>query len=183
MPHLSGITSLPSSYYPVGDLSYYPASVFYPTVGSILPGVPSSPVVPSIPSAPSQPIQPPSAPLEQPAGDADTTVIDSADIPSEQRRQEQSAAGQPQSGPTPLPPANTFPNFPSIPQFPQGSFTFPQIPQFPQISLPSLPQFPQNPSNPPFSQQPVESTPSSFPGNTSEDKGLNDEDTVSVDSA
>ncbi|XP_073957925.1 uncharacterized protein [Choristoneura fumiferana] len=82
------------------------------------------------------------------------------------------------------------PSFPQIPQFPQEPGqgpSFPQIPQFPQGSEqgPSFPQIPQFPQFPPFPQSPnpTPSPPSSFPGATNQDQGLNDEDTISVESA
>lgn len=76
-----------------------------------------------------------------------------------------------------------FPQLPQFPQFPQGSGTpsFPQLPQFPNV--PGFPQFPQFPSNPSNPQQPSLAPPTTFPSANNDDKGLNDEDTISVESA
>ncbi|XP_030035795.2 protein app1 [Manduca sexta] len=194
VPHFAGVSAIQSPFLPVSGATYYPASVFYPPAGGISPIVPSVPAAPGAPSAPAAPSQPASPP-EQPAGDSDSAVIDAADISAQPQQQPQDTP--PQSQTVPIPPASNFPSFPSLPQLPQGTFPqipqlpgsdtiFPQIPQLPQIpqgSLPSLPQFPQLPSNPPFAQSPSPAPPSSFPAADSGDKGLNDEDTISVESA
>lgn len=157
---VSALSPLHTSYYPFASPSYFtPAgAVYYP-----------SPVAPilqqdSIASLPGASFPPQS--IEQPAGDADTAVIDSADFP-EQSTQQPSI---PSEASTPTPPASTpqpiFPGFPSIPSIPQ----LPQLPSFPQF-----PSFPQAPSTPPPNQ-------SAFPSADNNDKGLNDEDTISVES-
>ncbi|CAH0766427.1 unnamed protein product [Diatraea saccharalis] len=195
VPHLSSFAPVQQTYYPVAGGSYIPASsVFYPSLTPLAPEV----AIESLPSYPAgipagvptgnpggQPSGPVSSAPENPASDADTAVVDSAEYPQQQQQQDsqpatEAPASQP-STPQSLPPSN-FPNFPQIPQ---GSPTFPQIPQIPQGSLPSFPQFPQFPSNPLFPQSPSPSPspPSSFPGAPSSDQGLNDEDTISVESA
>ncbi|KAL0901367.1 hypothetical protein ABMA27_006644 [Loxostege sticticalis] len=191
VPQLNQFTQLHPAYYPIGGGSYFPpGSVFYPSISPVAPGLP----VGSIPSFPAgiPAGQAPSAPAEQPAGDADTAVVDSADQPQQPQQDQQQPSEEPaQSQPSmpQQPPASTFPNFPTI-DYPQITGDAPSFPQFPQF--PGLPQFPQFPSNPLFPQNPSPSPPtnfpspappSSFPGSDSVDKGLNDEDTVSVESA
>ncbi|OWR54766.1 hypothetical protein KGM_215786 [Danaus plexippus plexippus] len=170
-------------YQPVLSASYIPSNSFlYPSF---------APVVPQVPSVPVQPPQTvPSRPAEQPQGDEDSAVVDSADFPS---GQQQPSGDRPQSQ-QPQPPIQNNPsqtsldskNMPAVSQIPQFSGPFPQypgqnsqfpgqLPSFPQIpqigsnfpqlpQLPQPPQFPQNPQlpmNPLFPQPPSPSSPSS----------------------
>ncbi|CAG9581579.1 unnamed protein product [Danaus chrysippus] len=181
-------------YQPVISPSYIPSNSFlYPSF---------APVVPQVPSVPVQPPQPaPSRPSEQPQGDEDSAVVDSADFPPSQQ---QPSSDMPQSQ-QPQPPSQNNPsqsldskNMPAISQIPQYPVPFPQypgqnsqfpgqLPSFPQIpqigsNFPQLPQFPQLPMNPLFPQPPSSSAPS-FPSTDSGAQSNNDEDSVSVDAA
>ncbi|GBP94455.1 Protein PELPK1 [Eumeta japonica] len=92
-------------------------------------------------------------------------------------------------------PHPSIPEFPSFPQLTQPSesglpsFTYPSSPQFPSFSPTQLPGlFPNFPPNVPAASEDTSlSGTSSFPGSVSSggdgDKGLNDEDTISVESA
>lgn len=162
---LSGLTSVHSAYYPFASPSIYPTNVYLTTI----PGVAPIPLAP----APVAPLSP-EAPSQMNSGDADTTVVESADQPKSQE-----ASSTPTSAPSKLEqmfqPANTFPNFPSIPQIPQ-------LQESPQDSQSNFPQFPQPSSDDDFSQGPG-AAPPSFLGDNGGNKGFNDEDTVSVESA
>ncbi|XP_046961766.1 protein app1-like [Vanessa cardui] len=183
-PQLSYQISLPH-YQPVVSASYYPNGILYPSLFPAAPIAPVSPISPIgafNPGAPVAPIRPPAQnpglPTEQPAGDEDTAVIESADSSSNQQQ-----PSQPQSPPNfsqASLDSKNMPQFPQIPSSQQFPF-YPQIPQFIQPGFNFPPQqsgFQQNPSSP------QESSPaSSFPAADNTDKGLVDDDSVTVDSA
>ncbi|XP_035455593.2 uncharacterized protein LOC118279863 [Spodoptera frugiperda] len=201
VPQVNSFASLQPAYYPIAAHSYIPTTnVFYPSAASfapvqaLAPGFPAAPAFPSAPAYPSAPESSPApaypgsspSPPSSPSGDADSAVVDSADYNAEQQRQQEPAstpAPQPpapeptQPAPQfpPFPPSNTFPNFPSFPQLPQEPG---QAPSFPQLPQQPIAQYPDN-----IFLQGTSSPPSSFPGANNEDKGLNDADTVSVESA
>ncbi|XP_053616640.1 uncharacterized protein LOC128678832 [Plodia interpunctella] len=197
------------SFYPDGgtffaDGSYLPpgASLF-PSGGALIPGggsyyPPGGILYPTAPAAPITPEQPlsdlPSFP-SQPSGDSDTAVVDSAEFPPEKDDSNQNTKPQspPQSILPGLPPQGSIPppteqpqqdntgvSYPQAPQQPP----FPQIPQYPQepqFPQGSYPQFPQFPSQ--IFPQPTPSPPTSFPSADNSDKGVDDEDSISVDAA
>ncbi|XP_075974507.1 uncharacterized protein LOC142975512 [Anticarsia gemmatalis] len=267
-PYHPGYLSLAGpAHIPAANI-YYPAQPAFPVFGSVapptLPSIPSGPPSPAFPGHPQPPHPPqppkpilpgdkPSPPQHQPAGDADSAVIESAEFAGQRQENPQTTAtpdySTPQSTEAPAPqyPISTFPNFPGIPQIPQEGQTpsfpqfpqnpteqgqtpsfpsnpqfghehgqspaYPTYPQFPQESgqSPSFPSFPQTPQIPSdstqgqvspsypqeqerfpqfpgipqniFSQGPSQAPASSFPGASNVDQGLNDEDTVSVESA
>ncbi|XP_047528245.1 protein transport protein sec31-like [Vanessa atalanta] len=184
-PQLSYQIPLPN-YQPVVSASYYPNGFVYPSLvpaAPIAPGFPISPIGainPVAPVAPSRPpAQSPGLTTEQPAGDEDTAVIESADSSSNQQQ-----SSQPQLPPNFSQTSLDSKNMPQYPQIPGASQQFPFYPQIPQFIQPGFnfpPQqsgFQQNPSFP------QESSPaSSFPAADNTDKGLVDDDTVTVDSA
>ncbi|XP_026758787.1 proline-rich protein HaeIII subfamily 1-like [Galleria mellonella] len=191
--------------FPAGGPFYPPGSILYPPSGPI----PISPIAP--PTVPGQPVA--DFPTGQQDVDSDTTVVDSAEFPPDRQQTETQPAAENKPAEPQLPPASTFPGFPQIPQVPGGTQTFPGVPlgngdsgsspqppqvsddtnnssqqNFQQGSGPQAPQIPQGtpptaPVNPIFSQPPSQSPPSSFPSADNNDQGLNDEDTISVESA
>ncbi|KAG7310531.1 hypothetical protein JYU34_003316 [Plutella xylostella] len=191
----SPIAQIPA-YYPASP-AYYPASpVYYPASPAFYPPgtVVAQPGYP-VPAAPAQPPQPPQQPEPaQPAGDADTAVVDAAPSPGQFQSDD---ATQQATQTQEQPPASTFPSFPNYPQLPQQPVSAagqPIFPQFPQGTIPNLPQFPQLPGFPGFPQGPASPAPQypqgpsstpppSFPAADGGDKGINDEDTISVESA
>lgn len=171
-PAFNYLSGFQSPYYPFAAASYFPqaaGAIYYPPPAPIL----SQENIP-VATGPSFPQQLPQIP-----GDQDTTIIDSAN----QEQSPQPTQPIPQNPtPTPIPSQPQFPSVsnpafpPSFPQIPG----FPSLPQFPEGSQPSFPTIPQFPTNPPFTQPP---TSQPFPSGDREDKGLNDEDTISVESA
>ncbi|XP_059051003.1 uncharacterized protein LOC131845873 [Achroia grisella] len=195
-----------SPIFPAGGPFYPPGSILYPPSAPI---APISPIAP--PSIPTQPVADyPSYPTGQQDVDSDTTVVDSAEFPPEKQQTEIQPAEDRPTSPQ-LPPPSTFPSFPQIPLLPGGAQLFPGAPQgiggsatYPlappgsdqtssdsQQTFPQVPDTPQNPQgtaptvpvNPIFSQPPSQSPPTNFPSADSNDQGLNDEDTISVESA
>ncbi|VVC94887.1 unnamed protein product [Leptidea sinapis] len=184
-----------------GIPSYQPAlaPAYYPGAGFVYPSPAVSPILPPSSVAPTAPpSRPPTQanPVQQPAGDEDTTVIESAEFSPGQTQNSQTASQFNQNAnyqsydSRNMPEFSQIPAVPDVPQVPQIP-SVPAIPNIPAIAGPpgsgnnlsQYPQLSQPPQQSQFEYNPFQTQNSGLPSSQQNTQNLNDEDTVAVESA